>query len=346
MHEQLLGYLLEALEPGERDDMEKRLKSDSRLQQQLESLHESLEPLRADAESFEAPDGLAVQTCEAVALHRHSSPVAAGRRRDSAAIPKQGSPKGLSPEDCVSGPTCWKFADFVVAAGVFLAASMLLVPAIQNSRMHARTAACQNNLRELGTALARYSENNGGAFPAIPQSGNLAAAGLYAVRLMEEGYLQSKAWLVCPASSLAEEKETIEVPSIEQLQQADPARLVKLQKRMGGSYGYNLGYMEGETYCSPRNQRRATFALMADAPCSLLESRRSNNHGGCGQNVLYEDGHVGYLTQCSLKGSDDHIFLNDEGIVAAGVHPHDAVIGDSFSRPFPLTLVGFGRGED
>ena len=71
---------------------------------------------------------------------------------------------------------------------------------------------------------------------------------------------------------------------------------------------------------------------MSDAP-SDAAPYRSMNHGGCGQNVLFEDGHVQYLTTCNAEGCKDHIFTNDDGLVAPGRHVNDAVIGPSPLKP-------------
>jgi len=119
---------------------------------------------------------------------------------------------------------------------------------------------------------------------------------------------------------------------------------------MGGSYGYNLGYLLDGRYHSTDNLQRPTFALMADAPDSESvrgESVRGNsavpaqlsslNHGRRGQNVLFEDGHVEFLKGCNAEGCPDNIFLNDRGQPTAGVHRDDAVIGPSHAHPLPVS---------
>ena len=75
--------------------------------------------------------------------------------------------------------------DMAMAATVLVAAILLIFPAIANSRFSARRAACQENLRELGTALTQYSQANGGYFPAVPSQGKLATAGIYAPVLFQ-----------------------------------------------------------------------------------------------------------------------------------------------------------------
>lgn len=336
MREELVGYLLDALSADERATLEQRLRQDSQLQHQLELLHESLEPLRADEGNFDPPQGLAARTCAFVVRQSLE------RRTDERATPTQRPVRQLAP--VASGSFFrgnWSFADMAVAAGIFLAATTLLFPALQHSRNTARIAGCQNNLRQLGTSLAEYSQFNGNYFPSIPSAGKLAAAGLYAVQLAEKKLLPEEQLLLCPNSPLAAQPETcnsFHVPCRKDLETASGAKLASLQKKMGGSYGYTLGYLQDGEYRSVQNQGRSNFAIMADAPSLDLEGRHSMNHGGCGQNVLFEDGHVNYVTNCMQDDSADHIYLNDDGLMAAGTHEQDSAIGSSHTSPVPRVL--------
>jgi len=67
VREQLLGYLLEALEPDERHRLEAELLQDPTLQRDLEELNDSLEPLRLTEDPPEPPTGLAERTCQMIA---------------------------------------------------------------------------------------------------------------------------------------------------------------------------------------------------------------------------------------------------------------------------------------
>jgi hypothetical protein len=109
---------------------------------------------------------------------------------------------------------------------------------------------------------------------------------------------------------------------------------------MGGSYGYTLGHFAGGQYRHTRHLRRTSFAIMADAPDPCGGCRASGNHGG-GQNVLFEDGRVVYLTSCQPGEGCDDFYHNDDGQVQAGLHPDDAVIAPSSARP----LEGIAEDE-
>jgi len=102
---------------------------------------------------------------------------------------------------------------------------------------------------------------------------------------------------------------------------------------MGGSYAYCLGYMEQGQYRGRKTLQRSHFALVADAPSPRRPDRHSDNHGGEGQNVLFEDGHVSFLRSSRSVDRADDIFLNDAGLVGAGVSAEDAVLGPSDARP-------------
>jgi hypothetical protein len=325
MREQLLGYLLDALDADEREAVEAEIQRNPRLGREVELLHESLDPLRADNEDFDPPEGLASQTCAFVKSHI-----------------SRAARVTMSPVVRTSEGSSWSLADLAVAASVFFAAAMLLFPALQQSRISARLASCQNNLRQLGTALTQYSDSHHGMFPTIEKTGNMASAGVYAVKLQQASLLDGVQRVICAASPLAGQSDLVYVPKPEELESARGEQLARMLRLMGGSYGYTLGYEDESGYHGVKNKHRASFAIMADMPPVTDQGKVSLNHGGCGQNVLYEDGHVSYLTCCNAEGCNDHIFLNEDGQVAAGRHLNDAVIGASQTRPW-IRTVGFGN---
>lgn len=317
MRDNLIGYLLDALEPSEQEMVEARLASDPGLRRDLEMLSRSLAPLAVDKAHFEPPVGLGHRTCQFVSAQTQATPA--------------------SP--VVSVSSRWSLADLAMAAGIFLAATLLFWPAMNQSRFAARLAGCQNNLQQLGMALSTYSTQFPGQFPVAPVSSNQNRAGMYAVILREQGFLPKTHVLICPASALADRVDDFRVPTSKELSQAQAERLAALRRQMGGSYGYSLGFIVNGRYHPPRDLRRATRALMADAPSPTTPYHHSLNHGGCGQNVLFEDLHVQFLTTCKAKGCNDHIFVNDEGLVRAGLHEGDSVIGASDDRPLDAPMA-------
>lgn len=342
--EQLLGYLLDALDESGEERLKEQLASDPTLRHQLARLRAALRPLEPTREVFEPPEQLAERTCRFVARAGVVPDAAvASVAPQQAAAPMSPVEPPVDAADTVGPPSwasSWGWKDLAAAAAILVAATLLVVPAIENSRFNARVEVCADNLRLLGRAMAQYSQQQEGYFPPVAQEGRLAAAGSFAPVLASAGYIQSPRWLVCPASSLAEDRE-FRIPSVEEvLSTDDPVELNRFQRRMGGSYGYNLGFMENGHYHSPRNLRRASFALMSDAPSNRLPGHQSLNHGGRGQNVLFEDSHVRFVTSPDLDELPDPFFINDAGQVAAGRGRDDAVIAGSGSPP--LRYVGFG----
>ncbi len=317
MREDLVGYLIDALEPQEHAAVEAQLSVNPTLRRELELLRGGLTMLDWDREPLDPPAGLAARTCQFVAMQANATLAPA-------------APSGSR----------WRMADLIVAAGIFIAASMLFFPAIYHSRYASQVAACENNLRRIGQALAEYSGLHNGHFPDLsPES----AAGVYAVKLMNDGLVNEPQWFVCPGSPLAEKVNQFHIPSLKELETVSHDKLVELENSMGGSYGYNLGYLgEDGKYQATTNLHRKNFAIMADAPVPGAAKPYSLNHGGWGQNVLFEDGHVDYLKTCTADGCRDNIFLNDQGRMAAGVHRNDAVIGASAAHPLITPVSSHG----
>ena len=318
--EQLLGHLLGALDEDERATLDKLLQSDPEYRKELALLRRRLEPLAALRVNYEPPPGLAERTCRFVAAHV-ASPGTASRS-------KRFSPE-VAPPSWISRMTK---LDFVMAAVVLLVAVGLIFPAVENSRFSARRAACQENLHQLGTSLAEYSQANGGYFPAVPSQGKLATAGIYAPVLMQNGLITDVSRLVCPDSALAERRNSFRIPTYSELELAPSSKVVDLRPTLGGSYGYNLGYTRDGSYFPTKNLYRDNFAIMSDSP-SDRPDHQSLNHGGLGQNVLFENNAVKFLTKSKPDGSGDDIFTNDAGQVAAGLQQNDSVVGASQAAP-------------
>jgi hypothetical protein len=321
VREQLLGYLLGALDDSERVEIESRLRDDPEFRKELVLLRRQLESLGAAECDCAPPPGLAERTCARVFSHPSPAP----RRRPS--MTPQAASAGWT------GRVGW--FDATVAAAVFLAAGMVVLPAIQGSRFRARLVECRDNLRQLGVSLTAYSRNHHDSFPQVPADGKQAAAGIYAPVLVDGRYLTEPRRVICPDSAMAEVRD-FHVPSVAELQAADEEKAAQLRQQMGGSYGYCLGYVERGSVRPTRDSQRQQFALMADAP-SQRPGHQTDNHGGLGQNVLFEDGHVSFLTCSQPSDQLDDIFANDNYQVAPGLHRNDSVIAASGTPPVVLT---------
>jgi hypothetical protein len=325
--EHLLGFLLGALERTEQEQVEAELDQNPALRAELDRLEGCIGRLGLDEEPqpFDPPVGLATRTCRFVAVQSERQVTLAATSRAANAIETGRK---------------FRWLDLAVAAAVLVAVSSLFFPALSYSRFQSHVTTCQNQLRLIGQGLHDFSElQPDGSFPGPEASGNRAAAGVVAPLLVSNRLVSNSGVFLCPSSQIIRRAAGFQVPSLEELDLATGVTLVALQRRMGGDYGYNMGYARDEKLVKPCNSRREDYVLVGDAPSDLQPGRVSGNHHGRGQNVLYEDGHVKFVVQVEKSRQIDDPFHNREGWVAAGVDGDDAVLGASADHPFPMLPI-------
>jgi hypothetical protein len=341
MREQLLAYLLDDLNPAERSTVEAALADNPELQQELEKLRECLGCCESPAEPEPPqvpPVQLASRTCHFVEHAIQKSKAMCGRSAHAKTLSESHDP--------LVRPTRWSPADIGVGICVLVALAALVFPMLKQDQETARLLACQNNLHQVGAALMDYSVRYNKGLPVVGEKDN---AGIYVVILTESGTIERKelkGFLVCPSSETAERISRgcidVVIPSSEELAQASPDERDRLRKFMAGDYAYTIGYLDKNT----GRMRQVHFGgsrfipLLADGPSPAIAGYQSANHGGCGQNVLYQDLSCKYTKQCKCKKRRDHLYLNDEGQVAAGCHPEDIVLAPSGATPLVNLTAG------
>lgn len=325
MQDDLVGFLVGALDAEEHADIKRKLELDAELQKQLAEVEKKLAPLALAETPVTPPEGLTNRTLSFVFDHVN----AAGVEGHVEAKNRVNSPAYY--ERLASESSEWSFSDFVVAAGICLAAACLFFPALINGRYQSHLTHCQNNMRQIGVALNDYSMNHGrGYLPTIPASGNMAAAGSYAVMLQDKGLIQDRQVFNCPSRG----KQILVKISGHELNEAQGSRLITLQQQMGGDYAYTLGYLDRNGKLKGiKNQSRPRYVVLADAPLGNAARGDFSVHGR-GQNVLFEDGHAAFLATRLRPGSEgDDFFVNDQGMVEAGMHENDSVLAPSATPP-------------
>jgi hypothetical protein len=331
MRDLLVRYLLGELSTQEQEQLEAELRDSPELRRELAYLQSCMPGCGDDdvdrpRRSGDAPSGLAERTLGRICGDGPSGEVP----RTAAAVAAAYDPPTTSPS--------WSLADLTVAGGVFLAISMLFLPALRQSRDAARRTGCADNLRQLGVMLEAYSDRHGGYFPMVSRNQN---AGIFAVYLLEEDYAgpdELTRLLLCRSSPLAEDvaqkRMLIRVPTMCELAAATCKERKAWTQLMGGSYAYRMGYYSGDRYCAIRNERSCRKALLADAPSDELNSSECSNHGGSGMNVLYQDSCVRFQKEATAPDVvGDIIYLNDDGEEAAGLDSDDTVLGRSPAIP-------------
>jgi prepilin-type processing-associated H-X9-DG protein len=323
MDENLIGYLLNALEPEEQRQVEVYLAGNPEARQRLRLLRQALAPLDADADGdeVEPPAGLAVRTLARVQPANGELPRAPALRT-----------RYVGP----SGRSFWRRADVLVAASVLFLATGVASAWLVHIRQSHDLVACQNNLRELYEGLRGYSEQHHNRFPnpaeAAPRS--RAVAGLVVPILASAGHLPSDTSVRCPGTGGAPLFPAFTLEKVLSMSDAD----FQLDAvRLACSYGYSLGYVDPDgNYEGPRFDPRQPISqlpIMSDCPPLDLSLGNSPNHDGLGQNVLYTDGHVRFCTSRRVGFFGDDIFTNRQHQVAAGVDVLDTVLGRSSARP-------------
>jgi hypothetical protein len=327
MRNELLGYLIGALESDERERLESALATNDQLRGEIEVLRNGLTPLAID-EPIEPPPGLARRAVDFVFLRIALQ--AQGPQAHEPAVTR--APANWSDSPVPSRR--WRMADVSVAAGIVVAALSVVVPAIIQSRANAQRLACQGQMKSTYEAVAKYADMHNGALPIATVSNDYKGkAGIYAPLLYEGGFLSDVEDVVCPGSDLAREVNSGEfrLPSIKQLNNARGERLKLYVQRMGGSYAFAIGYRENGRYHTLRLRPDSTFPLMSDSPGA--NGKPIGHHGACGRNVLTADGRVHYIVTCCRPGTHDSLFTNDEGVLDAGVGRHDTVLVPSDIGP-------------
>lgn len=332
MRDDLLAYVLGELDADASARVEKAIQQDEELRREVGRLRACLnEQGTSDAEQ-DLPSRLAEQTCFLVDACQE------GQLESSTVAAVSGAQQGSQGEarkvqEIATSPRSMRWLDAMAVVGISLALAALFFPAILSSRFRSHVDTCQDNLRKIGYAQTTYCDYNHGFFPEVPTTGKRAVAGIYAPLLAEHQLLPDPGILVCPGSSYASQRAIWRIPTLSELDACEGMALTICQRTMGGSYGYNLGYVKDGELRPVRNGGRFYYPVMSDAPTLYRVGMQSDNHAGRGQNVLYEDNHVQFICNSVDTNMIGAIFKNRLGFTEAGLDPADSVIARSSTPP-------------
>lgn len=324
MEDNLVGYLLKALDPDTQWEVEVHLRTHPEARQRLEALRRGLEPLSFDPEEPEPPPDLAVNTIARVAEFRCRK------------LPPAPPP---TPAQVVSGGgrAWWRRADVLVAAALLVGAVGLtatFLPVLWHERYKTE---CANNLRNFWHALDAYARTNGDRFPELSEDPPHHVAGIFVPVLREAGTLGPGVSVVCPARGNPREPNGPSVHQLKDLFDQSPSAFRSQANALAGGYAYSLGYWERDDLNPNRPGKLCGLNLRSGNGTPILSDvppdspvGNSPNHGQRGQNVLFVGGEVKFVPERRIGGADD-IFRNGQGRVAPGVDARDAVLGASGS---------------
>jgi len=322
MEMNLIGYLLQALDPLTQRQVEAYLAEHPEARARLELLRQALEPLAVDRDPGEAHPNLAERTLRFIAE---------AATRDAPQAPPHKRGPG-------SADSSWRRADVLVAAGLLLSFLSLLLPWVARLRALDRRhdnpvhlVECKDNLRQFYQALRVYHDQHG-HFPNLEQiEAPRTAAGLMVPFLIDQGYLPASTNVHCPGAG----GFGVCPWTLPQLQVMTPEEVEQSVQHLNPGYAYNLGYRDPNgSYVGFRlvpTKPNYLRPLMADCLGENSTKDNSANHDGTGQNVLFGDGHVKFKTSRFLF--DDDIYLNKAKKVKAGLDMDDMVLGGSEDAP-------------
>jgi prepilin-type processing-associated H-X9-DG protein len=320
--EELVGYLLDALDEPTHREVDTQVQANPELCRDLARLRVALAPLECDRDSADPPANLAANTLALIAAHP----------------PGELPPAPPLPRNSAGPRSWWRRSDVLVASVLLFVALGIGATWVMNVRRQERIVTCQSNLRGFHTALMQYAETRpDGAFPRAEAQGPHAFAGVFVPILADAGLLPDSMSLTCPSRDAGDlSREPGQFRQLDDWYNNDRPRYDRAVASLSGTYSYSLGYRdEGTLLGLRRGTGNDLKPIMADCPPIsyryTASEGNSPDHGGGGQNVLFIDGSVRFVTNRVIAGDD--IYLNDHNVLAAGLREDDCVLGYSDAVP-------------
>jgi hypothetical protein len=228
----------------------------------------------------------------------------------------------------------FRWVDVAVAASIFFAALLTLLPVAYRGKLQRSQLGCVFNLQQLGLGLGQYASLHN-VYPYAPPECPAAHAGAYPFLLNDSALLPNPSVLDCPCNGPSETPNPFpDFPAVCQLKKTSPQRYDKL---VGWDYAYHLGYRRGSGKPGPMSAVYSPhLPILADRPAHddrhhILEGN-SPIHRGRGQNVLYTDGHIQWHHTRRLSPRDPDMFLNAHQLPAPGLSEEDAALAPGSFR--------------
>lgn len=251
--------------------------------------------------------------------------------------------------------------EIIIVIGIISMLMALLLAATERARHKAYIAACGSNLRQLGQALAIYTNENHGWYPRtiyVPGTVPVAGTGTASTDPFTPGGpsandMTAPIWLLTRIEKLPTKILLCPYGDVNEFT-PDPA--IPTKQANFTDYHKSLGYSYANPYPDTTavaagyrltSKIRADFALMADlnpgvnlphksdvfapTPTSITSEMRkanSENHEREGQNVLYADGHVTYQFTCFCGVNQDNIYTPQTGniLLTSPVNKDDSLL--------------------
>jgi hypothetical protein len=238
MDENLIGYLLNALDADEQRRIEEYLRDNAGARRKLEILRAALSPLATDSAAPEPPAGL---------VERTMARVASVFVRPKIRVPIAGS-------EPVYAPSRWRRVDALVACCILVLLGGLGTSGLARVHQMRERARCQDTLRQYYQSLTGFAAFHNGALPAIADQPPNNFAGAFQPILVNAGQLPPHLQLNCPSAPT-------------------DARAVAYTYALG--YRDNSGRLHG-LVLRPVDGDEQTMPIMADVPQAMPHGRGFN----------------------------------------------------------------------
>lgn len=236
--------------------------------------------------------------------------------------------------------------EIIIVIGIIAMLMAILLPTMERVRNRGYRVSCESNLRQIGEGLSMYANENHGNYPRTiydPAQPLTKGTGAAAANPFGPGGPAAND-LTAPLFLLA---RTEKLPPIifncpyNDVHEYEPDRPDVLNRSNFTDYRKNCGYSYANPYPNSTAKEyrltshiRANFAVAADinpgsipverddalaptptSPTRIMEKANSPNHEKEGQNVLFGDGHVSWLTTPFVGVNNDNIYTTQSGTI-------------------------------
>ncbi|MCK5113429.1 MAG: hypothetical protein KAR11_01550 [Phycisphaerae bacterium] len=287
----LIDFLRSRLDDEQAAAVRKRLEEEPDLRALKANLENTFAALNC-APQPQVPDDLLEKTLSRIATVRRTNAILSLQQLDA--------PRRFRPT--------FSMKELVAVAAVVLIAVAISIPSLQLAKRRGERGLCAAQLGQIGNALQSFAGDNDDYMPGtnattdywLDRNGKECAsnsAGLF--KLLKNDYHVSPVTFQCPSvggASFTVAPEMADFPKPEHIQ-----------------YSYQHSLQRGP---NTREGRYSEMVILADqSPWfqngydkSSAEEDCSENHRGCGQNVLYLDGHSSWATSPQTGVEQDNIY--------------------------------------